>query len=255
MRIGCDLDGVLADLHRAFAAAALRRYPHLDATVVAAPEVGASPPPNEDGENAETGEGADRSEVPAPPPGVDGRALPLSRSQLDQTWTDLCATTDFWETLHEIESGAIARLATLAETLRWDVIFLTSRPRSAGSTVQRQSQRWLETKGFRSPSLFVVQGSRGKIAEALALDVVIDDRAESCLDVVLESKARAILIWRGTAASVPASAKRLGIGVVPTVGGCLDLLVEAGRAAETPLDLMQRLRRLLGLGPRTAPKD
>jgi hypothetical protein len=246
MRIGCDLDGVLADLNRAFIAVTLRRYPGLDVSAVtAADEVAAAR-----GEVEESAEGEAES-VPAP----DERApLALSAGQMDEVWKELCGVTDFWETLEEIEDGAIARLAALADSRRWEVIFLTSRPRSVGQLVQRQSQRWLERKGFPLPSVYVVQKSRGLIADALALDVVIDDRPENCLDVALESKARAILIWRGPAASVPASAKRLGIGVVPTMAACLDLLVEADRAADTPRDLVQRLRRLLGLGSRTAAR-
>ncbi len=73
------------------------------------------------------------------------------------------------------------------------MIFLTSRPQTSGRTVQRQSQRWLERHGFVMPSVFVVHGSRGRIAEALDLDVVIDDRPDNCLDIVLESKAGAVL--------------------------------------------------------------
>jgi hypothetical protein len=245
MRIGCDLDGVLADLHRTFTATAVRRYPGLDVTALAPPDVGASPPADAS---------AEPSEVPAPA-GTDGKSLPLSRSQMDGTWDELCSTTDFWETLEEIEAGAIARLAAIADEQRWEVIFLTSRPRSTGKTVQRQSQRWLEAKGFPLPSVYVVQGSRGRIAEALALDVVIDDRPEGCLDVALESKARAILVWRGAAEHVPGSAKRLGIGVVPSVAACLDLLSEADKTADTPVDFVQRLKRLLGLGPRSATKS
>jgi hypothetical protein len=244
MRIGCDLDGVLADLNRAFIAVALRRYPALDvSSVTAADEVAAAP--------GATGESQERlDEAPL----ADGAPVALTRRQMDETWNQLCAVTDFWETLEEIEDGAIARLAALVETQRWEVVFLTSRPASAGQLVQRQSQRWLDRKGFPFPSVYVVQKSRGRIAEALALDVVIDDRPENCLDVALESKARAILIWRGAPASVPASAKRLGIGVVPTMAACLDLLVEADRAAGTSVDLVQRLKRLLGLGPRAAVK-
>jgi hypothetical protein len=245
MRIGCDLDGVLADLNRAFIAVAVRRYPTLDVSgVTAADEVAAAPGVGDESQAA----------GPAEAPAAPGAPLALTRRQMDETWNELCNVTDFWETLEEIEDGAIARLAALAEAQQWEVVFLTSRPKSAGRLVQRQSQRWLDRKGFPFPSVYVVQNSRGRIADALALDVVIDDRPENCLDVALESKARAILIWRGPTASVPSSAKRLGIGVVPTVAACLDMLVEADRAAETSVDFVQRLRRLLGLGPRASVK-
>lgn len=241
MRVGCDLDGVLADLHRAFAASALKLFPEIDAAELIPADVGASPPADDDSQPAE-----------APPTPAEDREPPLSRRQVDDVWRHLASVTDFWETLDEIEAGSVAKLAAIAEEHRWEVIFLTSRPYAQGRTLQRQSQRWLDRHGFTMPSVFVVHGSRGRIADALGLDVVIDDRPENCLNVVLESKARAILVWRGTAAGIPASARRLGIGVVPTVSACLDLIVEAQRTTDTPLDFTQRLRRLLGLQPRSA---
>ena len=80
------------------------------------------------------------------------------------------------------------------------------------------------------PSVFVVHGSRGRVAGRARLDVVVDDRPENCLDVVLESKAGAILVWRGSESSVPTSARRMGIGVVATVEAALAALVEAERS-------------------------
>jgi hypothetical protein len=236
MRLGCDLDGVLADLHGAFVATALELYPELDRTVIEAPEVGASPP---DGHRRAT----DEPVAPGPPLEAD---LVVSPRQSDEIWQRLSSMVDFWETLEEIEEGAIRRLAAIAEERRWEVIFLTSRPQATGRTVQRQSQRWLERKGFAMPSVFVVHGSRGRIAEALDLDVVIDDRPDNCLDIVLESKAGAVLLWRGTQASVPASARRLGIAVAPSVANCFETLIEADRQGHDGA-LVSRLRRLFGL--------
>lgn len=236
MRLGCDLDGVLADLHGAFVATAIELYPELDRTVIEAPEVGASPP---DGHRRPLDE-------PAAPGPVVEADLVVSPRQSDEIWGRLASVENFWETLDEIEDGAIRRLAAIAEERRWEVIFLTSRPQAAGRTVQRQSQRWLERKGFVMPSVFVVHGSRGCIAEALDLDVVIDDRPDNCLDIVLDSKAGAVLVWRGTQASVPASARRLGISVAPSVAKCLETLVEADRQGQDG-SFVSRLRRLFGL--------
>jgi hypothetical protein len=232
MRIGFDLDGVLADLHTPFVQMAVRLFPTLDARVVSTADIGASPPD-------ETHEPP--TESPGPPPDVA-----VNREQMDAVWRALTATTDFWEGLKEIEAGAITRLAKLADARGWEVIFLTSRPTSAGRTVQRQSQRWLERQGFPLPSVYVVHSSRGRIAEALELDVVVDDRPENCLDIVLESKAGAVLVWRGPQANVPASAKRLGIAVVGTVDACLDALVRA-QESDSEGGLIDRLRRLFGL--------
>jgi hypothetical protein len=235
MRIAFDLDGVLADLHGAFAAAAHKLYPELDSAAIGSPDVGSSPP--------------DAEAPSAPKPSVPiSRAndVPLAPRQADAVWRALAAETDFWETLQEIEPGMIRRLAELADERRWEILFVTSRPKSAGRTVQRQSQRWLQQHGFPMPSVYVVHGSRGQIAKALQIDVVVDDRPENCLDVVLESQAGSILVWRGQRESVPASARRMGIAVVTSVAQCLDSLVEIERSNEGG-SLLDRLRRMFGL--------
>ena len=238
MRIAFDMDGVLADLHSAYVQAALKIFPHLDRDAISTPDVGASPPEND--------AAAADPEVPDPAANfaVNGR-------QSQVIWKHLNGIENFWEGLSEIESGVLARLAAVSEERRWEIIFITSRPASAGSTVQRQSQRWLQGMGFPLPSVYVVHGSRGRIAQALDLDVVVDDRPENCLDVALESKAGAILIWRGPQKTVPASAQRLGIAVSPSVEACIETLI----AAETTVadgSLLDRLRRLFGLRTRSA---
>lgn len=238
MRIGFDLDGVLADLHEPFMRLALELFPDLDRQL-AEEEPGLPPAPGTPDETA-----SDELEDPPPP------SVSLTRRQTEAVWKAVSRIEDFWETLGECEPGAIARLASLAEERRWEVIFLTSRPSSAGRTVQRQSQRWLERHGFLHPSAFVVHGSRGKIADALRLDAVVDDRPDNCLDVALESKAGALLLWRGREQAVPASAKRLGIAVVPSMTTCLDALVTADDAS-APGSMLDRLRRVFGL--RTKP--
>ncbi len=236
MRIAFDLDGTIADLHTPFARAALGLFPELDPAAMARPQVGASPPDDEGGESAEESESGASLDVP------------LTSQQASAVWRALESIENFWETLDEIEHGSIARLAALAEERRWEVIFVTSRPRARGRTVQRQSQRWLERLGFPLPSVYVVHGSRGRIAEALALDVVVDDRPENCLDVVLESRAGSILVWRGQETGVPASAKRMGIAVVPTIARALDALADVERGGDG--GLVDRLRRAFGLKTR-----
>jgi phosphoglycolate phosphatase-like HAD superfamily hydrolase len=239
MRIAFDLDGVLADLHSAFADASIKLFPQLDKAAMGSPEVGSSPP------DAET--------AAAPKPSVPisrTSTVPLTSRQTNAVWRSLAEVPDFWESLQEIEPGMIRRLAELSEERRWEMLFVTSRPKSAGRTVQRQSQRWLQHHGFLMPSVYVVHGSRGQIAKALQIDVVVDDRPENCLDVALESQAGSILVWRGQRESVPASARRMGIAVVHSVSQCLDSLVEIERSNEGGT-LLDRLRRIFGL--RTAP--
>jgi hypothetical protein len=174
--------------------------------------------------------------------------LNMTARQQRKLWRHVETIENFWETLQEIEPGLVKRLATEAAERRWEIIFLTKRPRTSGSTAQLQTQRWLESKGFPLPSVFVVQGSRGRIAEALDLQIVVDDREQNCLDVVVDSKARAILVWREDDKLLPASVRRLGIGVVKTTAECLDILAQVDSAATTAErpGVMDQLRRLFG---------
>ncbi len=232
LRLGFDLDGVLADLNSTLVREAQRLFPGLEVRQGVESVAPAAVDPD-------AAEGGDPSET-------SPSSLSLTRRQERQLWDSVRRIENFWETLDETEPGIIRRLAETARARRWEVMFLTSRPRSAGDVVQLQSQRWLHKHGFEFPSLFVVSTSRGKIAAGLELDVVVDDRPENCLDIAIDSKARAILIWRGDQAAVPASARRLGIGGVSSVGACLDLLVAAD-SAPSETSLVDRLKGLLGI--------
>ena len=194
LRLGFDLDGVFADLGT---------------------ELGASDLKPTDSDSTSDDPAAVREATPTQE--AAGLATPAERpfetphlkGAGREVWNRVCATENFWESLDEIEPGAVRSLAELARKRKWEVIFLTSRPTTVGDAVQVQSQRWLERQGFALPSVFVTKGSRGRIASALTLDLVVDDNPENCLDVVMESEARAILVWRGGADVVPASARRL----------------------------------------------
>lgn len=173
--------------------------------------------------------------------------LSMTGRQERRLWRHVQTLEHFWETLEELEPGVIAQLSALATAHRWEVIFLTKRPETVGPTAQVQTQRWLESKGFTLPSVYVVQGSRGRIAAALGLDIVVDDRPENCLDVVADSSARAILVWRDEEEHLPAAARRLGIGVVKSVGECLDILTQLDAPAAAQPGVVDRVKRMLGL--------
>lgn len=236
MRLGFDLDGTVADLQSALAREARRLFPDIDPATLPRSVAADSPASSDESVNGET------------PPSIGA----LSARQQRELWSAVCARTNFWETLQEIEPGALARLFTLARERRWEIIFLTSRPETAGDTAQNQSFRWLAARGYLTPSIFVVHGSRGKIATALQLDVVVDDRPENCLDVAIDSATRPILVWRGDEGKVPGSARQLGIGAVGSIAECLDLLEQIETPEHSGVGMMDRLKRLLGLKPQGA---
>ncbi len=250
LRIGFDLDGVLADMDAAlareaeavFGEAMMRRIvegsskvePAADAAEAADP-----PPPPTPAEKA-----ASSGDAEVTPPATK---LQLTTRQQRRLWHHVAGVENFWESLNELEPGVIPRLAALAADRRWEIIFLTKRPETVGSTAQVQSQRWLEAHGFPLPSVFVVQRSRGRIAASLGLEFVIDDTPENCLDVVVDSKARAVLVWREDQKKLPAAAKRLGIGVVTSVAECLSILEEVDNTLQQEPGMMGRVMQMLGL--------
>ena len=241
LRIAFDLDGVLADMdselvrhaESLFGQAVTRRLEN-------------------DGADLPQG-GSQNQDAPPIPPTTSLDAAPslaklrLTSRQQQRLWRHIAAIENFWEGLHELEPGVVARLASVASDRRWEIIFLTKRPATAGSTAQIQTQRWLESRGFPLPSVYVVTGSRGKIAAAFDLDIVVDDRPENCLDVVADSKARAILVWRGDERDLPAAARRIGSGTVKSVAECLDILEHVDTANKDAPGVMSLVRRLLGL--------
>ena len=253
LRIAFDLDGVLADMESEllrqaeiiFGEAMTRRLqeraePHVENT---GPTTSAIASDTANDAQPKQPALAENSPEHTPPLVT----LSMTTRQERRLWRHVEAIESFWESLNEIEPGAVARVASAAKERRWEVIFLTKRPDSAGATAQVQSQRWLEAKGITLPSVYVVQGSRGRIAAALGLDIVVDDRPENCLDVVADSKARAILVWRDEERLVPAAARRLGIGVVKSVGDCLDILTQVDSPRQDKAGVVDRVMRLLGL--------
>jgi hypothetical protein len=128
---------------------------------------------------------------------------------------------------------------------RWEVVFITQRPATAGDTVQRQTQRWLVQQGFEMPSVLVISGSRGAAAGALRLNYHVDDSPQNCVDVLSDSSARPILIVRGNDEVKARQARKLGIGVAASISEALDLLEEASTARHLP-NALERLAAKVG---------
>ena len=235
LRIGCDLDGVLADMETALVREAEKLF-----------GAGVTQPATQDPRAAH----AHMSDLVPPEVSEDAplrHELHLSSRQRRQLWAHVSAIEGFWESLEEIEPGVVARLATLAAERRWEIMFLTRRPQTAGATSQIQSQRWLESKGFRLPSVYVVTASRGLIASALTLDIVVDDTPETCVDVASDSRARTIGVFRDQ--QPPAAAlQALGIHFVRSTEEALNLLVDIDTSLDQrPPGAIERVMKTLGL--------
>jgi hypothetical protein len=184
LRLGVDVDGVVADFRTAFRALAER----------------------------ELGRSAEDVEAE------------LSKADVERLWRLVAETSNWWLDLPAYEPDQIVRLYDRARHGRWEIHFLTSRPPSAGDSVQLQTQVWLEKFGFFLPAVMTTPaGARGEIARALRLDVLVDDRMVNCMEIIGASNAKALLIARGSnQPQVREAAESRGVGVVTSFAQALD---------------------------------
>lgn len=212
LRVAFDMDGTVADMHSVLRQETERLF--------GPPPPRAHPPATSP--TPSHGHAPATAAGPASTPALDG--LHLTARQQSKLWERVAAIENFWNTLPEQEPGIIKRIAETSRARRWEVLFITTRPPSAGDTTQLQTQRWLQAHGFPLPSVFVVQRSRGRLADALQLDAVVDDRPENCLDVAIDSKARPVLVWSGPLETLPAGLRKMGVKPVASISAALAML-------------------------------
>ena len=242
LRIGFDMDGVLADFSLAFHDVDVRLFGN-------GPGLSAGQPEKKEEELRKAEQASksasSHSDVKMESPAPDGPSPRELRRRRDVVWKSIVSTPNFWSTLKPIDEGAVRRIHEMMLRHHWEVFFITHRPKTTGDTVQRQTQRWLVEQGFDLPSVLVLSGARGAAAGALRLDYHVDDSAQNCLDIISDSRARPILIVPDNDAPTVASARKLGIATVRSIGECLDVLEQAMTAREQP-GLLARLATKVG---------
>jgi uncharacterized HAD superfamily protein len=145
LRIGFDIDGVLADFVGSFLEVSNKLF----------------------GQNVQTSQWTS----------WDAKEL-FTDTQMDQVWEEIRTTRNFWQTLQPSEPEARLYHANANHTL----FFITSRVPGAGLTVEEQTQEWLDRyKLIRYPTVLVVPHYSLKLPlmQALKLDSFIDDKVET----------------------------------------------------------------------------
>ncbi len=180
-------------------------------------------------------------------PETDGHTDPdqamvdqLTTSEMKRVWNAIQETPNWWTYLAPYEPEQLKRLYSLARRHKWEVFFLTRRPQTAGETVQFQTQWWLEREGFPLPSVVTVPGSRGELANALRLDLVIDDQLLNCIEIISASKTRVILIHRGFPDETPDLTANRGIGVADNLEQAIDVAVRLDGVANGKQGMVRR---------------
>ena len=189
LRIGIDIDGVLADFRTAFHEAAVRSLRH------------------------DVDDDLDFESV-----------SPLSAADVRRVWEYIATAPNWWMEVPAYEPDQIARLYSLTRASGWEVFFMTKRPPSAGDSVQFQTQWWIERFGFYLPAVLTVPGSRGDIANGLRLDLVVDDQLINCVEVISTAPTKAVLVLRSNDPAARQQAGNRGIGVVSTLSEAITVI-------------------------------
>jgi len=201
MRIGIDLDGVLANFNRRF----------LDIL------------------NMQTG----RNEVLRGDPQSFAWAqeqFGFTDEQVDHAWEYINETKGlFWNTLAPFHGtvDALRRLRRLAWRKEVDVYFITFR---SGQGVKEATEEWLDAMGFRNPTVILAAwGTKGVIAAALQLNVLVDDLPDVLHSVWnIGAPTRTYLVKRDYNKRLWADPR---VNAVDSIGEMLD--IEFGKEQET----------------------
>lgn len=149
MRLGIDVDGVLADWDRPFCA--------LLAQILKKPCAFEDP---------------DLWEWP--------RKRGFTKDEEATAWKFIVANPGWWLTLHPY-MDSVVNFRTL-EQAGWDIYFITARHTPHA---RRMTAAWLEMRYEIEHPMVILANDKGLVARALNLDAFIDDKPEHCIQVAV----------------------------------------------------------------------
>lgn len=115
------------------------------------------------------------------------KSFGYTSEQIGKVWAVIKDAPEFWDRLTPLPG----LLDALRISLRHDVYFITDRP---GIGARRITQEWLIQKGFHCPNVIISRNGKGAVCDALDLEVYADDKVENVLDVQRKApKCRAYL--------------------------------------------------------------
>jgi len=118
-----------------------------------------------------------------------------SKPQDKETWKSITSDDKFWLNLNPYPDAkdVVSKLADL-----WDegheIYFITNRP---GIKTKLQTEQWLINLGTGILPTVIVSEEKGLNARALKLDFYIDDKNENCTDVRDHSTTNCLMLARG----------------------------------------------------------
>ncbi len=117
-----------------------------------------------------------------------------TQQETSDAWSSIIRDSKFWQNLPPY-ADTIESLARLSTTViaGHDVYFITSRP---GVLAKLQTERWLKRHGFLLTPTVLISSMKGKCVSALQLDKYVDDRWENVIDVATTTGAEVYLLDR-----------------------------------------------------------
>lgn len=156
MKLGFDIDGVLADFVRSYNEAIKQ-------------ETGILIPDTSDS---------------YPDVWFYERAAGVTPAQEQKIWKRITASKSFWAELHPYPE--VPEIMSKLNELRWDghdIYFITTR---RGEQAKYQTEKWLALLGMYAPSV-ILSSKKGLVAAGIGLDAMLDDRPENLIEVKNES--------------------------------------------------------------------
>ena len=110
------------------------------------------------------------------------RELGYTKDEEGKAWKDhiLKEEHDFWCRLAPLESNDTFDRIERLQCEGHDVYFVTTRP---GQRAKEQSEVWLMGWGIYNPTVLIALGSKVPIIQALNLDFYIDDKPETMVEL------------------------------------------------------------------------
>ena len=157
MKIGIDIDGVLANFGQAFAAVLHKRW-------------------------------NTRFDIDPQPTKWDWSDLGLTKEEENWAWEEVKRTPNFWVGLEPYHDNVRALASHRTMFPEDEIFYVTSRVPSAGLPVMHQSQRWLLAHGIYGLGTSVIVKPKNIekdiIYDAIGVTTAIDDYLPACVDMI-----------------------------------------------------------------------
>ena len=119
----------------------------------------------------------------------------LTKAIVSQCLSEIARDEDFWHGLTSIPSTRQwAIIDRLSRERR--LVFITHRIKQECFDIASVTSRWLDNQGVTDPVVHVTEEKKSQLIRSLELQCFVDDRHENCEDIANQTEAQAFLLQR-----------------------------------------------------------